>query len=658
MSALTTYAISVGGSRFDNTPKTEVVTWAQFESRFAKFKRARCTLDTCAKGEHAESGRDGKPTCKHKDVGFWIPATFTGGRKQAAVNNVTFLVVDADHLPDQAALDATLAQLEPYRYVAHATHSDRPGNRCARIFIPLSKPVALADWKRFWVAAMTTLGMPADPSCCNADRLYYWPSRPSDAEYWSVTHEGEPLDVVEIAKNAPREEPRVADSLGLDDGGIVGEGKRHAMLVSTAGALRGRGAGEAEIYAALLGANKRCNPPKSDAELKEIAKWASEQSVGEKWRTPPPAEVVETETAPSDPWKAELAKALEDVRAKLTATANGTCEPLFDLDAVDVLAKKFDGARWLVTGLVTRGGITTIGGLPKAAKKTWLGTEIAIAIATGTPVCGEFFAEAGVVAYFYAEDMEDQIQNRIRSLLAGAGRTLQRGRLRPCPRGKFLDITRDEDLAWILASARRLGKIDLLVLDPLRDIHSAAEDKSDEMSPVMKRLRALAELLGCTVAVVHHSGKPTQDNAKRGGGQRLRGSGAVHGSTDSGIYILECDGDGRNKFRNTVESEIKGARSAGTFELSLDIEDDDQGAAVARWAFSREITTRARGGLNQNADRIKDEDDSVIGFIRQLGKQGVSLTKTALRMHPDRPLDAEGKTDQRTQDDGSDRPSD
>lgn len=341
---------------------------------------------------------------------------------------------------------------------------------------------------------------------------------------------------------------------------------------------------------------------------------------------------------PSDPWKAALKTALTDVQARLNATVDGACEPLFELDAVDVLQKQFDGARWLVTGLITRGGITTIGGLPKAAKKTWLGTEIAIAVATGTKVCGEFFAEKGVVAYFYAEDMEDQIQNRIRALLAGADRKLERGRLRPCPRGKFINITRDEDLAWIVASCRKLGKIDVLILDPLRDIHSAAEDKSDEMSPVMRRLRLLAEILDCTVVIVHHSGKENKDNSGRGGGQRLRGSGAVHGSTDSGIYILKCEGDGQNRFKNTVESEIKGARSAGVFNLDLSITDDPEGNAErATWLFSRPEPKADLDDHNAKVAASVAEMQAVKLWIKDLASKGIVLSKTALKRRDDRP---------------------
>lgn len=302
-----------------------------------------------------------------------------------------------------------------------------------------------------------------------------------------------------------------------------------------------------------------------------------------------------TEPAASmDPFQAEITGALAEIKAALGTDKAAKRAPLFSVDAACLLGEDFTAPQWLVTGLITRGGIGIIGGLPKAAKKTWLGTEIAVAVATGSKVCGEFYAERGTVAYFYAEDMRRQIRNRVRALLAGAGREMPVGRLHTEPRGSFLDVMRDEDLAWIVASARRLGPLDLLVLDPLRDVHSGEEDKSDSMRDVMRRLRLLGELLGCTVLAVHHAGKPSEATGKRGGGQRLRGSGAIHGSIDSGIYFLDCTGDGVSEFKNTVESEIKGARSAGTFTLGLALEDDDSGEAIrAVWTYARATSERA-----------------------------------------------------------------
>lgn len=340
---------------------------------------------------------------------------------------------------------------------------------------------------------------------------------------------------------------------------------------------------------------------------------------------------------------AEIDRALADVRAALGTERARTRPPLFGVDAARLLHEEFADTQWQVTGLITRGGTAIIGGLPKAAKKTWLATEISVAVATGTPVCDEFFAAQGVVHYFYAEDTRRQIRNRIRALLAGAGRDMPVDRLFLQPRGEFLDVLRNEDLAWIVASCRRGDKPDLLVLDPLRDIHGGEEDKSDSMREVMRRLRLLGEILGCTVLAVHHAGKPSEANARRGGGQRLRGSGSIHGSTDSGIYFLDCDGDGVSTFKNTVESEIKGARSAGTFTLELQIEDDIRGEAVrASWKVVREVgatkpSARAAAAAAR-AERDAADDTEVFAFVRKLAVTGVHLTRRALREHDGRPI--------------------
>jgi len=355
------------------------------------------------------------------------------------------------------------------------------------------------------------------------------------------------------------------------------------------------------------------------AELADICAAGDDE---EKSATPPPV-------ADLDPWEALLKAALADIKAKLETSDTSEREPLFE-DAVDLLARKFDGAQWLIDGLFTRGGVAMIGGEPKAAIKTWSATECAIAVATGTKAFGEFFAQRGVAVYFYAEDVEVQARNRVRSLLAGAGRTLQRGRLHLRPRGIFIDVLKDDDLAWIVASVRKIGKIDLLILDPLRDIHSGEEDKSDSMRNVMRRLRVLAELLDCAVLVIHHAVKRTQDSARRKPGQNFRGSSAIHGSLDALLAIEESESNGTNAFKTRVISQVKGARSSGAFELDLAITDDAAGYAEnAVWQFSRVE-------FKKGPAKHEQDDQAALYFVRTLADG--PLSRTALKLHDSRPI--------------------
>jgi hypothetical protein len=281
MAEIDTFTISFVRSKFDNKPQRRAVTWRELCSELYEPRRTDCTLATCGTGIHADLDKDGNSRgCRHKNGRGWSPATFRAGRKKAETEFVYLLVVDLDHLPDDASFGAALGRLERYRYIGHATHSDRPSNRCARIVILLSRPVPAGDWPRFWSAAMMLLGMPADPACCDASRLYFLPARPSDAEYWYREHDGDPLNVDAILSSAPTEAPTVAQALKLGDEGVVGEGQRHAMLKSLAGSMRHRGATQVEIEAALVLANaRRCNPPKPESVVKDIAAWAAAQPV-------------------------------------------------------------------------------------------------------------------------------------------------------------------------------------------------------------------------------------------------------------------------------------------------------------------------------------------------------------------------------------------
>lgn len=350
----------------------------------------------------------------------------------------------------------------------------------------------------------------------------------------------------------------------------------------------------------------------------------------------------------SDPFEAEVARALEEIQGALKGKRRKKRKPLFGFDAAHLLGEQFPEQSWRVHRLITRGGTTVIGGPPKISKKTWLALEIAVGVATGTSVCGEFYATQGRVACFMAEDTARQARNRIRALLRGGDRTIPEGSLYLQPRGEFIDVLNDDELAWIVASCRARGKIDLLTLDPLSDIHSGEEDKRDSMRDVMRRLRLLGELLGCDVLAVHHASKPGENSARRSGGLKLRGSSAIHGSVDNGIYFVECDedaSDGRTSFTNMMESEIKGARSAGRFNLDLRIEDDDNHEAVcATWNVDFDVAsapTKEEAKAKRQADKAKrqaEDDEEAFGFVRALAMRGQFYSQRKFREADKRPI--------------------
>jgi predicted P-loop ATPase len=284
--------ISALKDKHDSAPRRTKVAWAKFVEAFRKIRRTTCLVANCKHN-----------MCVHKNGTAWSPAVYPPGtpRQKQFVEEISLLVVDLDHLTDKQLAEA-LDPLVSYQRVLHASHSDRPAgvaictcgsepgalhgqdcpsrvDRCVRAIVPLSRAVTRDEWPRFWPTAMAFLKQPADPSTCDANRLYYLPSRPKDADnYYFEAHDGIALDVEAILAIAPPDAPSVADSLRVDPAGVVDPGQRHAMLKSLAGAMRFRGSGYGEIETALLAANKaRCNPPKSDAEVRKIAQWAADQ---------------------------------------------------------------------------------------------------------------------------------------------------------------------------------------------------------------------------------------------------------------------------------------------------------------------------------------------------------------------------------------------
>ena len=251
--------------------------------------------------------------------------------------------------------------------------------------------------------------------------------------------------------------------------------------------------------------------------------------------------------------------------------------------------------RYLVAELITEDGVYALSGEPKSGK-SWDLTHITVAVAAGMPVFGRFAVQSPVGVFTFAvEDNESSLNTRSDACAASLeidpnGAWIDRWHAQP--RGKSLNVMNDWHLCILAASvwlAEEKGghKIGLLGLDPLSDVHDGQEDKRDSMAPVMNRLRAFQSAmskrsgLAFTIAFVHHSGKESADNkGRKRGGQKMRGSSAIHGAVDGGLYLSNLRGDGKNEFIARMESEVKSARGAGFFDRTLRIEDNVTGNAV------------------------------------------------------------------------------
>lgn len=577
-----------------------------------------------------------------------------------------------------------------------------------RVVYELAEPVLLRDagdaerWKRTytaWLAAvLERYQIAADGSCKDWTRLYRLPRVVRDGEpqtpetfgdaslvgSWAMT-----VEIAEVEAPAPAvpsvlgtESPallaHVAERLRELGPAIEGQGGDALTFRAAAIASHDFDLGEASAWACLAAWNASCVPPWAEIDLREKMANAAAYAKGVRGDARAAFEdgevLAETlglaETvvvaAPEDypggvlevlgaivreadapapgTFAAEIARALGEVRAALGTARDSSAEiaPLFER-ATDLIARSFPEDPWLVRPLVKRGGTLVVSGEPKTGK-SWVLTEIAIAIASGTLAFGRFATGAPRrVAYFYAEDLGADVRAHLLALAAGRGMAPDRAlaNLLVQRRGRFLDVLRDDDLALIVASIRKLGGVDLLCLEPLRDLHGGEEDKSDSMRDVMRRLRLLGELLSCTIAAAHHAAKSGNDVKGRRGGQKMRGSGAIHGAIDSGIYLSGLSGNGETEFVNDVESEVKGARGGGSFALALRIEDGPDNRAIkAAWTVDKPDPT-----VKPMKTRDDLDEAAVLAFVRAC-RDGGSAPPNATQIRggiPD-PAGAKGAT--------------
>jgi len=267
------------------------------------------------------------------------------------------------------------------------------------------------------------------------------------------------------------------------------------------------------------------------------------------------------------------------------------------------LISEAPGEHWLFEGLWGRTAIGLIGGAPKCCK-SWLGLELAVALASGTDALDHFpVAAQGPALVFLAEDALPQVKERIEALCRHRGVAIEALDLFviTAPSLRIDQQGDQERLAMTIESV----KPRLLVLDPLVRLHALDENSAGEISGLLSYIRGLQRRFDLAIAIVHHSSKKQRAQP----GQALRGSSDLHAIGDSNVYLARKD-DG---IQMTIEH--RAARPPDPMMIELVTELD--GA----------IHLAVRGGGSAE-DRGRSLDERIIEMLAQAGS---TLSRTEMR---------------------------
>jgi hypothetical protein len=215
--------------------------------------------------------------------------------------------------------------------------------------------------------------------------------------------------------------------------------------------------------------------------------------------------------------------------------------------------------RWLVEQLWGASSVGVIGGAPKCSK-TWLGLDLALSVATGTPCLGKYAVpEPGPVLVYLAEDALPVVRQRVEGMARHRGLALERVEIHVIT-APTLRLDRGSHRRQLFQTAQRL-RPRLLLLDPLVRLHGIDENNASEVAGLLAYVRGLQRQLDLSVILVHH----TRKNAVGGvaAGQALRGSGDLHAFGDSNLYLR------RTKDRLLLSSEHRAAPASPPVYLEL-----------------------------------------------------------------------------------------
>ena len=217
--------------------------------------------------------------------------------------------------------------------------------------------------------------------------------------------------------------------------------------------------------------------------------------------------------------------------------------------------------QWLIETLWTAGGVGLVGGSPKSLK-TWIGLELAVSVASGTPCLEQFRVhQRGPSLIYLAEDRLCAVKERLRALCKHRGLDIE-----------TLDVLVITDSSLRLDQEVDVNRLDealashtpkLLLLDPFVRLHRANENDAQDVAGILASLRELQRRHEVAIVVVHHTRKNSRATQH---GQALRGSGDFHAWSDSALYLNHTN----STLQLTIEHRAAPAPRTRYVRLALD----------------------------------------------------------------------------------------
>lgn len=218
----------------------------------------------------------------------------------------------------------------------------------------------------------------------------------------------------------------------------------------------------------------------------------------------------------------------------------------YHLPTLQELINKTGMVSNLIPNILSRGEIMLWYGAPKAGKTMQMQALAASAI-EAEPIFGIFpIVKPLKVIYFSYEMSGQELGKRFSILMKGVetvnlGVDRYQGAMFPDP--EFMNTIR---------SATSQFSPDIVIFDPLINMHSLDENRSQDMQTLFGALRADALEKNYGIILIHHTGVEQQDGEGIVRRKRPRGSSAIEGCVDLSVLVQSAS----QKYVRTIQTDL------------------------------------------------------------------------------------------------------
>ncbi len=298
--------------------------------------------------------------------------------------------------------------------------------------------------------------------------------------------------------------------------------------------------------------------------------------------------------------------------AGFTVEEDVTQPPVW-IDADDWSEGAIPPRPWIARGYLLRGAVSVISGASSVSKST-LAVAYTVALALHQPFNRFAPLSRCRVLIYNVEDDQNEQRRRFSAVLRqfGAAPSALAGQVvRVGPNTVGTLICRDLETGELLLTGAMVElqrliaefKPDVLILDPLVELHTAEENDNTALRSIMARFRSLATLHNMAVAIVHHARKGASQSTP-GDPDTLRGASSIVGAarivltvaamTEDEAKALGLGADQRRSFFrvDSGKSNYSRLHEAEWFErIEYELDNLDLVAAPVAWQPPQEAVT-------------------------------------------------------------------